>query len=103
HLILVRRTAPLPLDRVLEFQAKARGAVKIRRDDDISGRGKELRIPAIVELVLPSVLRPAVHHEQQRVLSGWIEIRRLHLPRLNRFVLPPGECETRKVAEVDVA
>lgn len=63
HLVLIRSAAPLSLDRVHELEPEARGTVKVGFDDHVTGRREYLRVPAIVELVVPCCLRPAVHEQ----------------------------------------
>lgn len=75
HEVVVRQAAPLARDGVGEALAEACGPRRVRAHDDVALLGEEGHVPARGPRVGPARLRPAVHHERERVLFRGVKIR----------------------------
>src|SRR6185295_19957813 len=75
--VLERFAAPILRDRVGERLAVAGRAVEVDHHRRVAGTGIDLRVPAVVEVVLERALRAAVDQEGDRVLPARLEADRL--------------------------
>ncbi len=74
--------------RLHELAAPAEGAVVVHAGDDIALRGKQVVVPAEMEVVAPARVRAAVDVVHQRPLFLRVEIRRIDHPHLHGFAVP---------------
>ena len=75
HQVFVDAAGPVLADLVGELLAVAGRAPRVDRHHGIARRGEHLVVPAIVPLVVPGSLRPAVDQEDDRVFLGRDRIR----------------------------
>ncbi len=94
-----RLAAPVAPNRVGERLPVAGGAVEIDHDRGVAGGGVDLRVPAVVEVVVERALRAPVDQKGEGVFPGRIEIGRLDQPGVDRLVVPPLEGELLRLSQ----
>ena len=98
--VLQRPVAPVVVDGVGEGLAVAGRAVEIDHDHGVSGRGVDLRVPAIGPALGPGRLGPAVDQIDGRIGPALDIADRLEHPALHELVVPAREVETFGVGQV---
>ena len=68
----------IALDGARELLAEAGGAGVVGEQQHVAGRREQVIVPADEELVAPHAVRPAMDHDEQRILLRRVEPRRPH-------------------------